>query len=221
MSAIVPGAGQLVLGQERFAGYMAVESYGWIRYLRHRADGRRSRESYRTLAAQVARSVFVEDPPLGAFEYYERMEQFIESGVFDMSDDPDLQPDMDESTYNGSLWRRARETFWDDPGMQPAPTSNAYIRSVQYYRDRAVTDEYRWSWRNSQLEQDLYRRTIAGSNRAFRSSIADLGVIIGNHVLSMVDAFVALRLRGAVGEGDGGGSVYWISGRIPLPIRAP
>jgi hypothetical protein len=198
---------------------MAVESFGWIRYSRHRADGRRSREGYLALAADVARSVFVENPPLGNFEYYERMEEFIESGVFDMSDDPDLQPDMDESTYNGSLWRRARETFWDDPSVQPPTSSSAYIRSIQYYRDRAVTAEYRWSWRNSQLEQDLYRRTIAGSNRAFRRSVADLGVIIGNHVLSMVDAFVALRLRGAVGEGDGGFSVYSLSGRIPIPFQ--
>jgi hypothetical protein len=212
VSAVVPGAGQLALGQDRFAGYLAIESYGWIRFLRHNADGRRGRSAYRRLAEDVARSVFGGPLPVGNFDYYERMEQYVESGIFDISDEDGLQPEVDELSYNGALWRQARETFWDDPDVPPPINSAAYVRAIEYYRGRAVAADFRWSWRNAQLEQDLFRRAIAGSNEAFRRSVSDLGVILGNHLLSMVDAFVTIRLR-QVGRGrdDNGAFLVHVS----------
>jgi hypothetical protein len=208
VSALLPGAGQLALGQERFAGYLAVEAYGWIRFLRHSSDGRRTRSGYRRLAADVARSLFGGPLPVGDFDYYERMEQYVESGIYDISDEDGLQPEVDETSYNGALWRQARETFWEDPNVPPPANSQAYLRAIDYYRGRAVTADFRWSWRNAQLEQDLFRRTISGSNEAFRRSVSDLGVILGNHVLSMVDAFVTVRLRQAAASRAGGEEGY-------------
>jgi hypothetical protein len=81
-----------------------------------------------------------------------------------------------------------------------------------------VTQEFRWSWRNAQLEHDLFGRTIAGSNDDFRRSVTDFGVILGNHVLSMVDDFVALRLRAVVDPGKAG---YAITASIPVRSPAP
>jgi hypothetical protein len=217
-SALIPGSGQLHLGQDRFAGYAAVEAYGWIRYLTHRADGKRARNGYRSLAADVARSAFSSSTPVGDFEYYEQMRRYLESGVFDVSDAPGVQPELDESTYNGTIWRRARDTFWDDPNVEPPTASDAYMRSIDFYSRRAVSQEFRWSWRNAQLEHDLFGRTIEGSNDDFRRSVTDFGVILGNHVLSMVDAFVALRLRaGAPAAGSG----YSISARIAVRNPTP
>ena len=217
-SAVIPGAGQLRMGENRFAAYMAVEAYGWIRFARHRADARREREGYRTIAADVARSLFSTELPIGDFDYYERMEKFIESGVYDASDDVDIQPELDESTFNGSIWRRARDTFWDDASVAPLPGSIPYQRALEYYEERAVKPDFRWSWRNAQLEHDLYKRTISGSNDAFRRSVKDVSVILGNHVLSMVDAFVSLRLRSSGAAGD---RTYSVVATIPTRLPDP
>ena len=61
---------------------------------------------------------------------------------------------------------------------------------------RAVTPAFLWSWQDAQLEQDVFRRTIARSNDAYRRAAQDLAVVIANHVLSTVDAYVTVRLRG-------------------------
>jgi hypothetical protein len=215
-SAILPGAGQGLLGQDRALAYLAVESYGWIRYASDIREGRRQRHAYRALAAQVARAYLSESRPVGDFEYYERMEHYIESGVFDASPDAGIQPETNPESFNGFIWLRARTTFWEDPAIPPAPTSQPYFAALEYYSDRAIQPQFRWSWRNAQLEQDLFRRTIGRSNDAFRRSIQDLGVIIANHALSTVDAYVTVRIRHAR-EANGVG----FEASIPWSPRRP
>ena len=82
-SAVVPGAGQAILRQDRFIAYLAVEAYAWARYAADAREGRRARATYRNLASEVARRPFSITRPIGDFEYYERMEKFAESGAFD------------------------------------------------------------------------------------------------------------------------------------------
>ena len=202
-SAALPGAGQASLGQDRALAYLAVEAYGWLRYASDVREARRQRAGYRDLAARVARANLSDARPLGDFEYYERMEHYVESGVFDASAEDGVQPETDPESYNGFIWLRARTTFWEDPTTPPPVGSDAYAAAIDYYTGRAITPEFRWSWRNAQLEQDVFRRTISRSNEAFRRSIQDLGVIIANHALSTVDAYVTVRLRhaGTLGEG--------------------
>lgn len=194
-SAVVPGAGQAKLGQDRFVGYVAVETYALLQYVTDRREARKQREEYRDLARRVARAFFSEDRPVGSFDYYERMTHFVESGVYDLDPGGDLQPETDTSTYNGSQWRLARQTFWTNPDSPPDPASPEYIAALNFYRSRAVGPEFRWSWRNAQLQQDIFRRTIGLSNDANRRAIADLGVVLANHALSMVDAYISVRLR--------------------------
>lgn len=209
-SAIVPGSGQLVMGQRRGVPYLAAEAFLLIQYLSVRDDARDFRREYQRLA-EVARSFFTSEFPVGDFEYYERMEQFVESGAFDLDADGGLVPETDTLTFNGFTWRLARSTFWEDPDVPPPLDSDAYNRAIEFYRERAVQDEFRWSWQNAQLEQDLFRQTILRSNSAFRRTSQYLGVLIANHALSAIDAFVMLRLSrepGPTGE-------YRIHGRIP------
>ena len=201
-SAARPGAGQAVLRQDRFVAYMAVEGYFWLRYFADRREARREREAYRQLANDVARAFYSDAKPVGDFEYYERMEQYIESGVYDVIPGGTLQPETDTTTFNGSVWLLARRTYWTNPELPPDPGSEAYLRAEALYQDRAIAPEFRWSWRDAQLEQDLYRRTISRSNEAFRRSVQDLGVVLANHVLSTVDAYVSVRLQRSVSEPD-------------------
>lgn len=194
-SAVLPGSGQARLSQDRFIAYLALEGYMWSRYLADRREGRDQRSRYRALARDVARARFSGPKPAGNFDYYERMENFLESGVYDRVPGGDIQPELDVATYNGSLWLLARRTYWEDPEVPPPPESEPYRQAMELYQLRATRPEYRWSWRDAELEQDLFRRTIDRSNDAVRRSILDLSVLLANHALSTVDAFVTLRLR--------------------------
>ena len=194
-SAIVPGSGQALLRQDRFVAYLAVEAYAWLRYATDVSEAKRQRRAYRSLAGRVARSAFVESPPTGDFAYYERMKYWLESGVFDGVPGGDIEPEGDTTTYNGAMWLLARRTYWMDPDVVPPPGSAEYRQALDFYVERAVPPEYRWSWRGAELEQDVFGRTIDRSNAAYRRAFEDLGLVIANHVLSTIDAYVTVRLR--------------------------
>jgi hypothetical protein len=86
-----------------------------------------------------------------------------------------------------------------------------YQRALELYESRAVRQPYRWSWRNAQLEQDLYRRTISRTNDAYRRATIDLSAVIANHLLSAIDAFAVVRL---LQQPDG---TLRVSANIPVP----
>ncbi|MDQ6830894.1 MAG: hypothetical protein M3081_18680 [Gemmatimonadota bacterium] len=220
-SAIVPGGGQALLGQSRAVPYLLLEGFAWAQYASKLHAARAGRDEYRRIARVVARSIFSDSLPVGGFEYYETMERFVDSGVFDLNPGGPLDPETDPATFNGSIWLLARRTFWENPDVAPSRTSLAWKNAESFYRQRAVGPEYRWSWRDAQLEQDLFRRTIQQSNGAFRVASDYLGLIIANHALSTVDAYVTVRLhRSANLSGDGAN--YGFDASIPwAPFGRP
>jgi len=201
-SLLIPGAGQLLQRQGRAVAYLAVEAFALVNWSEQRNEFRAARSRYRSLAREVARSPFGPADIDGSFGYYENMEKFLESGVYDRIPGGALEPETDESTFNGQQWLLARTTFWSDPLSPPPAESEAYRRALDFYARRAVTPEFRWSWRNAQLEYDLYRRTIRRSNVASRQARDALGLMIANHLLSMVDAFVTIRVAAEARPGD-------------------
>jgi hypothetical protein len=213
-SLILPGTGQALLHQDRFVAYLALEAWGLLEFANQRQEARRQQEDYRALAREVARSLFGGARPVGAWAYYESMEHYLESGVFDRLPGGDVDPETDESTYNGAMWLLARTTYWVDPTTPPSTASSEYRLAMNFYLDRAVRAEYRWSWRNAQLQQDLYVRAIRRANRSFKGARAALGALLANHLLSSVDAFVTLRIEGLDGAAGSG-----IAVRGSIPIR--
>jgi hypothetical protein len=212
-SAALPGAGQAVLGVDRFVPYLAFEAYSWAQYATHARASRQYRDDYRNLAARVARSAFSIVLAVGDFEYYERMENFVESGVLEMVAGGALDPEPDTTTYNGSVWLLARRTFWRDIDSPPDTSSLEWKRAAEFYLRRAYDQPFRWSWRNAHLEYDEFRRLISRSNDANRKSLQDLGAVLANHVLSTVDAYVTVRLRRRPASPNGG---WEVSGALPL-----
>ena len=194
-SAAVPGMGQAVYGQKRWLPYLALEVWAWVQYVDARRESSRRQNDYQTLARDVARSPFPGPYPVGDFEYYEHMLKNVESGDFDVIPGGDIDPETDSTTYNGSRWLDARRLFWEDPNDAPPVDSPAYLNALEFYRINAIPTDFRWSWRFAAVEYDAYRRTIVRSNVAYKRSVEYLGVIIANHALSAVDAFVTLRLR--------------------------
>ncbi len=212
LSAIVPGTGQAMVGSNRALPYLAIESFAWTSFVRHSLQYRRRRDGYRNLAATVARARFSSVRPNGDFEYYERMTHYLEAGRYDLVEGGALEPETDTSTYNGAVWLLARRTYWADPSVTPASSSPEWMRAIGFYEARAYGQLYRWSWTNAPQEYESFLGLIGASNDANRLAMLDLGVVIANHVLSTVDAYVTLRLRN-----DPHRREFAIEGQLPLP----
>jgi hypothetical protein len=127
LSALIPGAGQRVLGQDRWVAYLAGEVWAWAQYLERRREGRNLQDRYRDLAWLVARRVSSGPRVDGNFEYYESMTNFQASGAYDI--DPDelgVQPELDPETFNGSMWALARQIFSRSGTIFPEPMHRSW-----------------------------------------------------------------------------------------------
>ena len=195
-SLILPGSGQLMLGQERGAIYLVLEALFITQALSSSSEGSSESDRYRELAFTVARAPFEPAVRDTAFEYYEKLTDFIESGPYDTDPGPELVPPTDERTFNGAQWALARETFFPDPDNPPPTDSPEYQAALRFYQQRAVGPNFLWTWRNAALEQDLYSQTIRRSDEAFRRATTWLGLLLANHLVSAVDAFITTRLSG-------------------------
>ncbi len=194
-SALVPGAGQGIMRQKRSLAYLLLEAAGVSFYISESRNASRQRNLYRDISQTVARGPFSPPGPKGDWDYYERMEKYVSSGIFDAVPGGQVDPEADVSTYNGSVWLLARETFWRDPGNPPATGTEEYRAALRFYSERAVTPEFRWSWLGAPEAFQKYRAAIAASNSSFRSAEKIAGLVIANHFLSAVDAYVSVQAR--------------------------
>jgi hypothetical protein len=210
LSALVPGAGQAVLGQDRSVVYAAVEVFLLIRRVSDARAQTLQERDYRALARQVSRAHFSATTPDGDWDYYESMERYLESGAFSLSP-TELVPETDTTTFNGSQWRLVQRNHGVDPSA-PDLSSDAYRAALADYASQAAPADFLWSWRNAQLEWDLFRRTINKRNDAAHAVGLDVTLLLANHVLSTVDAFSSYRLR--VSPTRTGGTA--VSASIPI-----
>jgi len=182
-SAIVPGTGQLTLGNDRSVVYLAAEVIGWWRFNKSSHEQAQQEAAFKMIARTVARSHFSSAPPDGDWTYYETMRDFPESGSYSLSNGGAVVPETDVTTYNGHLWQQLLATN---------PTTAAALAS---YEAQAIKPNFQWSWRNAQLQYDQFVRTTDKRNDAHSAALQDLIFIAANHVLSMVDAFATFRLQ--------------------------
>ena len=196
-SFLVPGSGQILAHQDRAAIYIGTEVYALTRFIQLTVASHRDATRFRDLAFQVARSAFAPMRRDTVFEYFETMQRFMESGQFDRDPGPAFAPEVDTTTYNGSVWMTARRTYWQDPNAPPALGSPAYAKAVQFYETHAVTPGYLWSWSNSGQQLGVFKETIRKSDNAFRHAQDQLGILLANHLVSAVDAFISSRISSA------------------------
>jgi hypothetical protein len=199
VSAIVPGGGQYMLGNDRFMAYAAVELLTWFKFAKDAREKSQQETTFRDIARRVARANFSPNPPDGSWTYYEAMRDFQASGNYSLSD-ATLVPETDATTFNGYTWVVAQNTT---PDLSSA---------LAQYASRAAHPDFRWSWLNAQLQFDRFKRTTENRNDAARAMTRDLTIIGFNHILSLVDAFATFRLE-ARPQVDGGmligASVPW------------
>lgn len=183
-SAIAPGAGQFMLGHDRFVVYAAVEVLTWWKYFKDTREQTRQEALFKELARNAARSHFSTTLPDGGWTYYEQMRDWLESGRYSQTETGPVVPETDLATYNGTRWQLAQATHGNDPGG-----------ALAEYEQLAIKPEFRWSWRNAELQYDIFKRTTEIRNDAYHAGVTDLAIIAANHALSMVDAFVGFRLQ--------------------------
>jgi hypothetical protein len=194
-SAILPGTGQAMLRQKRSVLYLALEAAGLAYYFSRHNRGVSERRLYRRISRDVARAQFSPAGPEGDWDYYERMEKYVESGEFDRVAGGAIDPESNEETFNGAMWLLARQTFWRDPASPPSAESAEYRAALEFYVSRAVKPEYRWSWSGDSQAFQQFRSAIASSNSAFRDAEQVVSLVLANHFLSAVDAYTSVRLR--------------------------
>lgn len=200
-SAIAPGAGQFMLGHDRFLVYAAVEVLGWWKYLKDSHEQTRQEALFKDLARAAARSHFSTSLPDGGWSYYEQMRDWLESGRYSQTTSGPVVPETDVLTFNGTRWQLAQATHSNDPAA-----------ALAEYERLAIKPEFRWSWRNAGLQYDIFKRTTESRNDAYHAGVTDLAVLAANHALSMVDAFVSFRLQvqpSANGRTNVGASLRW------------
>lgn len=193
-AALLPGVAQLVSGRVWQGVVLGlVEAGGLWLYLDARADRRRDRDGYRDLAWSVARGG-VEPRVDPAFEYYEDLIHWTRSGAFDAEPGLDgVQPERDPATFNGRQWMLAAEIFLGGDA-DAAPDQAGYEQALDYYRSRAWTDDFAWDWSVDAAAQDRFAELIDDADASARRASVALGVVVANHLLSAIEAFVAYRL---------------------------
>jgi hypothetical protein len=191
-SLILPGSGQLLLGQRRWPIYAAVEAIGWLVHLEKGRSGRQLRTEYRDLAWRAARSAAPEPRRDGDWEYYERLEHWTASGRFDAdAGRAGVQPETNVQTFNGSVWALARDIFLPAGESEGTP---AYERALTYYGERAYPTALLWDWTGEDGSRERYRGLIDESDEELRTATVVLGAVVANHLFAAADAFVSSRL---------------------------
>lgn len=194
-SLAAPGWGQRSQGRSHWWVYALAEGAIWAGVTHQRREGGRFRNDYRDLAWDVARAPFREGPRRdGSWSYYERMGSWRDSGRFDRTPgEAPLHPETDEGTFNGMVWRLAREIHLPSGGEGLDESDPAFQRALAYYRERAIPPELRWSWQGAEAELLRFRELVEKSDDAFRNGTAFMGVALLNRFISGAEAWIASR----------------------------
>jgi hypothetical protein len=203
-----------LLGQQRGVAYVVAEAYLLVQAVGAQRDVTKGVRNYQSVAADAARRAFGGSLPAGPWSYYEDLEKFDASGMYDVVPGGVVDPETDTTTFNGRSWRLARETFWRDPDIAPAVSSEQYQKALAFYSARAWGDEFRWSWRDAQLQKDVYRGAIAAANRSNQRKTNLLAVVGANHLASLIDAYINVRIRRYGGAGVAGLRLDAVDSRV-------
>ena len=200
ISAVIPGGGQLALGNGRFVAYVVVEAISWWNYQKNRNELNQETEAFKQLANGVARAAYSSKPADREWAYYEQMRDYKESGAYSKTDAGPLVPETDTATFNEYKWQLALRNH------------GTLAEALADYQQVAIKPGFQWSWKNHTLEYDIFKRTTALRNDANQRASNYLLAIGANHILSMIDAFATIRLQvqaGANGGGSIGASIGW------------
>ncbi len=219
MSALLPGSGQLYQGQNRGYLYIAAEVASITGWALFRNKGNDTKEEFIEFAWVNARENVSTQNVRGDDDYYEHLARWDRSGVFskdpnyDIGDPFTIAPEDDPGTWNGEQWRIASINHFepDSTGAYTIGSRADSLAALQQYSGRAYEARYYWDWTgqtqgelrdNYRALQNQYLDLRDDSNLAFQRATASLVLLMANHVISVVDAFISAKIELPGGEGD-------------------
>ena len=209
LGGLVPGLPQYLDGRPRAWAYFAAEGISIAGFLILNSRGSSYENQYKNLAI-TARGNFVypglrnnatEDVNLmaaGYGEYYEDLLKWSSSGDYDNDPDmPGLQPETNTDTYNGHQWEIARiNNYTGTNGGLPVPVSEAEEQAaLEAYMSQVYRQEINWDWTGLEAEYDRYHHLFDRSERSYRNRNKFIGVLVANHIVSMLDVLITERLK--------------------------
>lgn len=148
----------------------------------------------------------------GDWDYYEHMSQYRRSGRYDRDLNTDyyttrnirdLDPETEwDDSFNYRQWGISRINYFHPDPENPDPnalvgTSADTIAAKEYYARIAVTEAYAWDWGPPEYggtaNRNQFARIIDDANSAFRNANFSLGVLLANHVVSAIDAYISVK----------------------------
>ena len=190
LSLALPGLGQHRQDKSRKWIFAGLEVVAWSVYLERRSAGGASRNDYRDFAWEQGR-LQAGTRVDGDFEYYETLSKWTRSGAFDRDAvSSGLQPEEDPATFNGTIWVRAQGIFLGGDGQ---PGDPGFAEAVEYYEARAYQAEFLWDWSRSPTDRARLGELISENDSRFRQATTAVGIVMANHLVSAVDAFLGSR----------------------------
>lgn len=208
LGVLIPGLPQMLDGHHRAWAYFAAEGVAVGGLVLLNTRGKSFENRYVNLA-RAARGNFVypgmrnnptEDIDLmapGYGEYYEDLLKWPSSGDYD--NDPNqagMQPETDPRTYNGHQWEIAKiNNYTGTNGGLPAPLSSAEEQAaLDAYLVQVYNRELNWDWTGLETENEEYHRLFDRSEGSYRNRNKFTGLLVANHLVSMLDVLITQRL---------------------------
>jgi len=190
MSLALPGLGQHQQRRSTKWIFAGLEVAAWAMYVERRSAGAALRNDYRDFAWQEGR-LHAGTRLDGNFDYYETLSKWNRSGAFDRdAGQSGLQPEEAPETFNGTIWLRAQGIFLGGGGQLG---DSGFAQALAYYEERAYQTGFLWDWSGSTAGRERLAELISDSDSRFRQATTVVGVVIANHLVSAVDAFLASR----------------------------
>ncbi|MFQ6103698.1 MAG: hypothetical protein ACE5OP_05330 [Candidatus Glassbacteria bacterium] len=233
-SALLPGAGQLYRGQKRGFAYIATEVVSITAWAFFRNEGNNNEDKYIDFARVNARETVASHDPWyaliqdrihpeleGDWDYYEHMSQYRRSGRYDRDlnndftitgDLHDLDPETEYTdSFNNRQWNIARINFFHTDPENPDAligTSADTLAAKEYYATTATSFDFAWDWGSPEesgtANMNQYKRIIDDANSAFRRASLSLGLLLANHVVSVIDSYISVKTHNSrIGGKDG------------------
>jgi len=229
-SALLPGAGQLYRGQKRGFAYIAAEVVGVTAWAFFKNEGNNKRDEYIDFARVNSRETVATYDPwwgliqnrihpelVGDWDYYEHMSQYRRSGRYDrdLNNDysqtgnlVDLDPEIEYTdSFNNRQWGIARINYFESDPENPDSYSGTHadtLAAKEFYAHTSVTEAYAWDWGPYTANQNEFGRIIDNADSAFRRASFSLGILLANHVVSTIDAYISAKsYNSKIGGPDG------------------
>jgi len=174
-SLLLPGAGQLMGGQDRGAVYLATEIYFVSRFLQLNRDASREADLFQALAYDVARRAYSPRAATRCSSTSSKWSASTRVGATTPTRDRRSCPRATRTPTNGFRVAARPAHVLGGPRHAPRPDVAVVLAGLAVLSGARRGTGFRWSWRDHSLEHEVFRETIRRSDDGFRGAQNQVG----------------------------------------------